>query len=1286
MSLLSYTNSTNVIKSLSPIEGERFSEQDQKLLKGVLFNPTFGNTTTYTDNDEVGSEVVELHLYSQKGGYLNSKYDVSSWETILRPSNSVENKIRLDVHNDIRSLGYERGQYKIVYNFLKNHIASSNSVDKLFIYDISPSRKELKIRISNPENISLQSQVNNFFSNVAIDTKYKSLFLLNFGDNLLVQTINVQQFDSNEFWVKLYEPLPLELDEGKSCWLVTEVVQPYIDNIILIPNALERSGNKLSGPNFDIDTEFSNISSTNLKNWNDLLSESSQTSQQLIDHYFSGSLTGVKLNIRFNEWDNFIHFSSAEERLKNFVYKLRLIEVYDRQLATLDDVVGDLGGNRISVIQKRNAIISGFDDFEKYLYFEVDNEIYTYPGSSSIVPFPKQEVTGTGSIFTWQTAYQQWYEANVSFDSTNDVQLAQFNYPYVLQSTTSSIAQDWISDTLESAINYDNENLHSLRKVLPSHILADSANDEFVLFTDMLGHHFDILWLYTKHLTERHVKEEHPEDGVSNDLLFDIAKSMGWNLAHGTQTSELWEYTFGTDSNLIKQQSGSSGVRTKPYEKRTKEVWRRIVNNLPYILKTKGTARSVRALMACYGIPNSMLNIKEYGGPKQTSNNRLDLILNKYKKRPIFTNNGESAEISLVPHFDHTMNSASIKQIEMRIGTNDGEVFDYNSYGPHKIFNITDTGSFLEITPVESNTTNAKTYCDVRFKYNGIDKTFTQLPLLDGGYFHLLIGNDNTSGSEEFQVRIQKQKYNKLIINTGSAHSQVIDWTKLYLGGQLDGGTGHTGSIEDIRLWINHITNSNLENHTLSVNAYNGRTPTSSFYDLAAHYKFDELSTYPTGSFTITSVHPNRLIESHSMGPLEMTLSGFTSSSLKGYTYESSYDVPSGGNTNFRSTKIRREEQIQFSRLSPDQRSTISEYDRQPIDSDRLDIAFSPQNVINEDIISHIGNTDLDNYIGNPSDIFKETYPELESFSKEYWKKYENKNDFNALFKLLTKYDFSIFSQIKQVLPHRANKVLGVLIEPNILERSRVRTAIAPQLFETEKISTSLATKVKDITGEANNDVSGLIEDGKTLFDLTSTDNNNVLSTLSATNNNINFIQSSESSLNAVAHFDVMLNNITGNVRDYCTNIIGFSGLNSVYSSTGVRHVSGSSINAGYGEGWVTVTTPNYKSSPTGSKNVNTPENVYWRKYNYIYSTEQSHSLGLYSSRYLVDSEVIETPKSMHQGSLRNRYEGCTLSGQINVDSSVLPDNSPVIEVYNVNPNELKYTGDINSSGSLSVE
>jgi hypothetical protein len=43
----------------------------------------------------------------------------------------------------------------------------------------------------------------------------------------------------------------------------------------------------------------------------------------------------------------------------------------------------------------------------------------------------------------------------------------------------------------------------------------------------MIGHHFDITWAYIKKLTSINPREEHPFDGMPNNLLYDVAKING---------------------------------------------------------------------------------------------------------------------------------------------------------------------------------------------------------------------------------------------------------------------------------------------------------------------------------------------------------------------------------------------------------------------------------------------------------------------------------------------------------------------------------------------------------------------------------------------------------------------------------------------------------------------------------------------------------------------------------------------------------------------------------------
>jgi hypothetical protein len=115
----------------------------------------------------------------------------------------------------------------------------------------------------------------------------------------------------------------------------------------------------------------------------------------------------------------------------------------------------------------------------------------------------------------------------------------------------------------------------------------------------------------------------------------------------------------------------------------------------------------------------------------------------------------------------------------------------------------------------------------------------------------------------------------------------------------------------------------------------------------------------------------------------------------------------------------------------------VSSQDFAPIDSNRLGVYFSPVDVVNEDIVYSIADLSFDDLVGDPRDEFKHSYGRLSQLRREYFKRYSKSNNFWDYLRLLTYYDKSIFTQLTQLLPARADATLGVLVEPNILERHK---------------------------------------------------------------------------------------------------------------------------------------------------------------------------------------------------------------------------------------------------------
>jgi len=388
--------------------------------------------------------------------------------------------------------------------------------------------------------------------------------------------------------VKLYKPLPDGL-QPINCTIDEVIRSSYIERILLYNVLTIEEQPNFSSPNFKIDMgNYGKSQGTDLKSWNDLLDTNLSTSQQIIDKYISGSFGGVKLNLDYTTFSSFVKYSSAVERVNNLKYKLELVESFDSRIKTLEGVSGSEAMTNISQsISRRDMVVSGLDGWERWMYTESTGSLYTHYTSSAspLEPWPKSST-----------------------------------YPNVNHSVTSSQGIAHYNGLIDSASIHDAFNDARLTKIVPASIVEDPLNKEYVLFVDMIGHHFDITWSYIHALTSVNEREEHPYDGMPNDLLYDVAKSMGWKLTHGKDTSNLWEFGLGTDKFGNVPNSGS--LPSKSHEQINNEVWRRIVNNIPYLLKTKGSARAVKALIATYGIPQTFLSIREYGGPVIENNVR----------------------------------------------------------------------------------------------------------------------------------------------------------------------------------------------------------------------------------------------------------------------------------------------------------------------------------------------------------------------------------------------------------------------------------------------------------------------------------------------------------------------------------------------------------------------------------------------------------------------------------------------------------------------------------------
>ena len=853
--------------------------------------------------------------------------------------------------------------------------------------------------------------------------------------------------------LKLYEPLPTSIQPNEQVWISKLQSQPIVETITI--NGIDEIYcNPLKGPNFTL--EQSNGIAYQV--YDDLIASGSTTSNDLVTRFLEGSgIDTTKLNIQYVSgsdytFSNFTNFSSVEERANNFFYKIQLLETYKEKYEglispTFIPPYGAFDGGLLTQ--------DGYQTITEDGLFDIQWEIQQFAGVSQAGE-AKKVLDTINSLIRGFDGFE-----NFLYKSTNDLaypKTAEANpltgLPYYkLRATTHAITIAWYNTLIDLSSEYDKYNPNYLVNNIPEFIKEDYNNNDFLVFLDMIGHHFDILWVYINNLSKTKVLEHKQVNGFSNNLVHSLLESFGWNAKRAFNSELIWEYAFGTYKDGFQKYG-------MPLADANDEVWRRILNNLPYLLKHKGTARAMKAIMACYGVPQSMLTIMEFGGPQDPTKGGSSK----------FTFDDRTAAISLhkessviVPWHSvaSTLDYPNCIEFRIRPSGSIDSVATLISGSEFTLDLVNTTGSFYKLELNFGGNDSNSTYFEQPFA-SGSPVVYTVYiaPELSGEY---AFGPDLKTGSLDFPL--SNEHYSNVAINRHN-NPDSSSWYEVWLGTSdgnriitsvsmsmlyndsqwtgstpnlVVGGNGYAGELDEFRFWTVPLQRSKFENHTLFPDAINGNDFDSSTKDLMFRLDFE----YPKNRTITENVGIKNVAISDNYGEPFAFASNMYSASVYPYQYVP-YDrtvtatVPSLG-FNY-SNKIR----FESSSLMPGRdlsykvRATQKSFDRAPIDTNRLGLFFSPIKELNMDILKAFGDFNIDNYIGDAADEYKDTYSQLDTLRHYYFERLDNRDIYEYI-RLIKYIDKSLFEVLSDLAPARTNIVKGLLIEPHYLERSKTR-------------------------------------------------------------------------------------------------------------------------------------------------------------------------------------------------------------------------------------------------------
>jgi hypothetical protein len=514
-----------------------------------------------------------------------------------------------------------------------------------------------------------------------------------------------------------------------------------------------------------------------------------------------------------------------------------------------------------------------------------------------------------------------------------------------------------------------------------------------------------------------------------------------------------------------------------PIDDVNKRIYKRLYNNLPYLLKKKGTLEGLRALINVYGVPDSILRISEFGGKDKINNNDWDLWYDQFDYKFATNTNGwvdsewrlngswsavDDRPGSLQFRFQTPdLNSGITRPSQSLWSTEDGGtpqsliVLEYTGSG-------FTSGSFSGSAPDPYNEfATLKLIPD--FQNNPNISASVYLPFFDGNWWSVMVNRDNN----DFTLYAADNIYDGWdgstigFISSSSVNVDSSPWassTDSYFPSDnrndIPPYEPFSGSYQEIRYFTTSLPVGVFADYVMNPQSIEGNGVNSGSEQLA--FRASLGGELYTGSVSIHPKVTGSWIAINSF--VGATASNFNINNgefatNRGTTY---YDSPPVGIRNRNTDKIKRYETILppdvygvsammplpnsnvlSSQISVQQSSFISESYTNNINL--LEVAFSPQNEINDDIINSIGFFDYGDYIGDPRLIPSRSteYPSLVQLRDQYFLKYIKNYDLTDFVRLIKFFDNSLFKMVKDYVPARTSIATGIVIKQHLLERQK---------------------------------------------------------------------------------------------------------------------------------------------------------------------------------------------------------------------------------------------------------
>ncbi len=588
--------------------------------------------------------------------------------------------------------------------------------------------------------------------------------------------------------------------------------------------------------------------------------------------------------------------------------------------------------------------------------------------------------------------------------------------------TAHSDIVSFTSSIENSASIYDKENKNIIFRMIPEEMLREDEEADGLLtsFSLAMARYFDDIKLYIDQFVNLKTTNYDNKD-ESPDLFLPFLKNyFGWRATDHFSDSNPLEFFFG--ENVL-----SSGSLDTPLVNIRDEFWRRILNNLPYLYKSKGKRSSLDAFFNILGINKNILSLKEYGFITRTSieDERI------YKQKPvaflgIATSGSVTGSYVSVPGLltGQAKNEYTIEsyvQLPSASGSFSGTLLNGSVW---EMVNPTQSEGFCLLWKIN----NLKDISG-SFILTGSDgQVFSSsyVPVFDGNFVHLAAGLK--SNGKPF-IDVTTIDGNRLILTqsyVGSTNLSGVFTGSNYnfVMGSCSGSLfqkSAEGYFGEYRYWTRQLSSSEIQAHALHNESIGTQNPLELPSPLLGHWALNENRAAGSDGriHHIPDLSRNRNVATGSL--FENSFNPY-----KKFLFDYNHISPSI-DLKWTENKIRVRDKTEL---------VLDDISK---DTNEVGLQFNLVDALNEDISKIFSTLDtLNNVVGAPINKYREDYTDLESYRRVYFDRLSDSLNFNKFFKLFRWFDKKISNAIRQLLPARVHFIGGEhVVESHFLERNK---------------------------------------------------------------------------------------------------------------------------------------------------------------------------------------------------------------------------------------------------------